>query len=59
MCSMSAMHRTQTGKGIAEQWCDDMGIPTYTMDRETGIVKDNKTGNTSKSKKTSHIKIVK
>ena len=46
-------------KGIAEQWCDDMGIPTYTMDRETGIVKDNKTGNTSKPKKTSHIKIVK
>lgn len=59
MCSMSAVYRSQTGKGIAEQWCDNMGIPTYMMDRETGIVKDNKTGNTSKPKKTSHIKIVK
>lgn len=59
MCSMSAMQRAQTGKGIAEQWCDDMGIPTYTMNKEMGVVKDNKTGNTSKLKKTSHIKIIK
>ena len=57
--AMSAILRAQTGKGIAETWCDNMGIPTYTMDKEMGVVKDNKTGNTSKLKRTSHIKIVK
>ena len=59
MCAMSAISRSQTGKGIAEQWCDDMGIPTYTEDRETGIMKNNQTGDIIKPKKVSHIHIVK
>lgn len=55
----SAIFRAQTGKGIAETWCDNMGVPTYTEDKETGIMKNNRTGDIMKPKKTSHIQIVK
>ena len=55
----SAIFRAQTGKGIAETWCDKMGIPTYTEDKETGIMKNNRTGDIMKPKKVSHIQIVK
>lgn len=55
----SAIFRAQTGKGIAETWCDNMGIPTFTEDKETGIMKNNQTGDIMKPKKTSHIQIVK
>lgn len=58
-CAMSAIYRSQTGKSIAEQWCDDMGIDTYTIDAENGIMKNNHTGEISKVKKSSHIQIVK
>lgn len=37
-CAMSAIYRSQTGKGIVEQWCDDMGIPTYTINNESGFL---------------------
>lgn len=57
--SMSAIYRAQTGKGMAETWCDNMGIPTYTEDKETGIMKNNRTGDIMKPKKTSHIQVVK
>lgn len=57
--AMSAMYKAQTGKGIAETWLDDLGIPTYTEDRETGIMKNNRTGDIMKPKKVSHIQIVK
>ena len=57
--AMSAIYRAQTGKGIAEQWCDDMGIPIYTMNKETVIMKNNRTGDIVKLGKTSHIRVVK
>lgn len=57
--AMSAIYRAQTGKGIAETWLDDLRIPTYTMDRETGIMKNNQTGDIMKPKKVSHLQIVK
>lgn len=57
--AMSAIYRAQTGKGIAETWLDDLGVPTYTVDRETGIMKNNQTGDIMKPKKVSHIQIVK
>lgn len=56
--AMSAMYKAQTGKGIMEQWCDDHGIDTYTMDKETGVMKDKQTGDIMKPKKVSHIQIV-
>lgn len=56
---MSAIYRSQTGKGLAETWCDNMGIPTYTVDKETGIMKNNQTGDIMKPKKASHLHIVK
>lgn len=59
MCAMSAIYRSQTGKGMAEQWCDDMGIPTYTINKETGVVMDNQTGQTTKLKSRSNLQIVK
>lgn len=57
--AMSAIYRAQTGKGIAEQFFEERGVPTYTMDRETGIMKNNQTGDIMKPKKISHIQIVK
>lgn len=59
MCATSALYRAQTGKGIAEEWADDMGIPTYSVDNEEGFIRDNQTGKISKLEKSSHIQIVK
>lgn len=58
-CAMSTIYRSQTGKGNAEQWCDDMGIPTYTINNESGVVVDNQTGEIMKIKKRSNLQIVK
>lgn len=49
----------QTGKGIMERFCEDHGIPTYSVDRETGIMKNNQTGDIMKPKTVSHLHIVK
>lgn len=57
--AMSAIYRAQTGKGIAEKFFEERGVPTYSVDRETGIMKNNQTGDIMKPKKTSHIQIVK
>lgn len=57
--AMSAIYRAQTGKGIAENFFENRGVPVYTMDKETGIMKDNQTGDIMKPKKASHIQIVK
>lgn len=59
MCATSAIYRSQTGKGIAEKFCEDNGIGTYTINNETGIIRDNQTGHTMKLKKRSNIQIVK
>lgn len=58
-CAMSAIYRSQTGKGLAEKFCEDNGIPTYTVNKETGVVMDNQTGQTMKLKKRSNLQIVK
>lgn len=57
--AMSAIYRSQTGKGIMEQFCEEQEIDTYTVDRENGIIKNNQTGDISKIEKTSHIQVVK
>lgn len=59
MSATSAIYHSQTGKGIAEQWCEDNGIPTYTINSDAGVVRNNQTGATTKIKKRSHIQIVK
>lgn len=57
---ISNMYRSQTGKGIAETWLEDMGVGSYTVDNDLGIIRDNQTGKISKlSKKPSHLQIVK
>lgn len=56
--AMSAIYRAQTGKEIMEQWCEDRGIDTYTMDRETGVMRNNQTGDVFKTKKVSHLHLV-
>ena len=56
--AMSAIYRAQTSKGIMEKFLEDRGVPTYTMDKETGIMKNNQTGDIVKTQKVSHIKIV-
>lgn len=57
--AMSAIYRSQTGKGIEEQFCEDNGIDTYTVDRDTGFMRDNLTGQISRFKKQRHIQVVK
>lgn len=57
--AMSAMYKAQTGKGIMEKFLEDCGVPVYTMDKESGIMKNNLTGDIVKAKKASHIQIVK
>lgn len=59
MCVTSALYRAQTGKGIAEQWVEDMGLPTYEVEDDSGFIRDNQTGKVSKMEKSSHIQIVK
>lgn len=60
ICAMSAIYRSQTGRGIAETFFEKEGISTYSMDRETGIMKNNQTGEIVKlGKKPSHLKILK
>lgn len=60
MSCMSAMYKQQTGVGIAEKFCEDNGIGTYTMDRENGLLIDNQTGEIAKvSNKSSFMQIVK
>lgn len=57
--AMSAIYRSQTGRGLAETWLDDLGIPTYTMNKKTGVMINNQTGDIMKPKKASHLQIVK
>lgn len=57
--AMSAMFKAQTGKGIAEKFFEERGVPTYTMDKESGIMRNNQTGDIMKPKKASHIQVVK
>ena len=57
--AMSAIYKAQTGKGIMEKFLEDCGVPTYTMDRETGLMRNNQTGDVMKTKKVSHIQVVK
>ena len=56
--AMSAIYRAQTGKGLAEKFFEDRGVPVFTLDKETGVMKNNLTGDITKPKKASHIKIV-
>ena len=55
---MSAIYRAQTGKGIMEQFCEDYGIGTYTIDKETGVMRDNQTGDVFKTQKVSYLHLV-
>lgn len=60
MSCMSAMYKQQTGVGMAEKFCEDNGIGTYTMDRENGLLIDNQSGEIAKvSNKPSFMQIVK
>lgn len=60
MSCMSAMYERQTGANMAEKFCEDNGIGTYTMDRENGLLIDNQSGEIAKmSNKPSFMQIVK
>lgn len=57
---ISNMYKAKTGKGIMEQWCEEQGIGSFSVNQELGIIKDNKTGEIHKlSSKPSHLQIVK
>lgn len=59
LSAASDLRRMQTGKGLAEEFFEKEGISTYTYNEESGILKDNQTGETSKVKKHGNLKIVK
>lgn len=60
MSAMSDIYKSQTGKGIAETWVEDLGIESYSSNDELGIIQNNRTGEISKlNKNISHLKIVK
>lgn len=59
MCTASALYRSQTGVSMAEKFCDDLGIGTYTVNNEAGIIRDNQTGQIMKLNKRSHLQVVK
>lgn len=60
MSCMSAMYKQQTGVGMAEKFCEDNGIGTYTIDKENGLLIDNQSGEIAKmSNKPSFMQIVK
>lgn len=58
-CATSAIYRSQTGKGLAEQFCEDNGIGTCTVYKDAGIIKDNTTGYTTKLKTRGNMQMVK
>lgn len=59
-CAVSAIYREQTSRGLADTWLDDMGVPSYTFNKETGVIQNNQTGEIGKiSKKPSYLKVVK
>lgn len=60
MSCVSAMYKQQTGVGMAEKFCEDNGIGTYTIDKENGLLIDNQSGEIAKlSNKPSFMQIVK
>lgn len=59
MSTASALYRSQTGVSMAGKFCDDLGIGTYTVNNEAGIIRDNQTGQIMKLNKRSHLQIVK
>lgn len=56
---VSNIYRSQTGVSMVEKFCDDMGVGTYTVNDETGIIRDKQTGQIMKLKKKNHIQVVK
>lgn len=59
MCIVSELFREKTGKSMAEKFCEDNGIGTYSINKETGIIRDNQSGHTSRLKSRSTLQIVK
>ena len=61
MCLVSDLHKKKTGKGFAEVFSEMYDIPSYSINKDAGLIQDNQTGEIIKmdNKKQSHIKIVK
>jgi len=60
MTTMSEIYRSKTGKGIIEEWCEDVGIDTYAVDQTAGIIKNNQTGEVNNiSRCPSYLRIIK
>lgn len=60
MSAASALYRAESGISIAQQFCEDNGIGSFTINKSSGLIKDNQTGKVSKLRKTSsNIRIIK
>lgn len=59
LSATSELYRAETGKGLAEQWCEDNGIPTYTVNEKAKTMKNNSTGEILKLKPVRSMEIVK
>ena len=61
MCLISDLHKKKTGKGFAEVFSEMYDVPSYSINKDAGLIQDNQTGEIIKmdNKKQRHIKIVK
>lgn len=64
MCVMSAIRRAEGGKGIAEEFFEKEGLPTYTMTEDIKgkqLLTNNQTGETQqvKKKRPRYLKVIK
>ena len=61
MCLISDLHKKKAGKGFAEVFSEMYNIPSYSINKDAGLIQDNQTGEIIKmdNKKQSHIKIIK
>lgn len=61
MIAISDLHRKQTGMGLADEFAEMFDIPSYSINKDAGLIQDNQTGEIIKmdEKKLSHIKMIK
>lgn len=44
MCLISDLHKKKTGKGFAEVFSEMYNIPSYSINKDAGLIQDNQTG---------------
>lgn len=56
---MNALYRQKTGVDMTEEFCENLGIPSYRCDSKSGVMVNNQTGEILKIQKSSPFTVVK